>query len=416
MSVVEAACLKKGNFIYRLPSVVMSQLLCYLDTNSLVSLSQVSKKIKKFVTKCFHLSLDLPFTTSFARKIQKNAYIYLKPVLRLKIGHLAPDFIRKNLMLHTLPIQQVPISKQLMLLNLDSLTHICLNLDITENEHTNKYREGFLGMLQSTGALKSLRLLHLVMHQSFLQHFLPENHGRRLMMDGFWADTLVLAVTGVNSSSDDICEGFSNGLRSFIKQVRALKFKLYMCNKQWNEKTTLKFENDFIEYFEIVAPCSFKAEISFSLLKSFVVSTSEITCLKNKHILGKCVIDWRMVRDGCPALETFGGIDLVEFKKIRLKSLRNETTNKTRITKKSKNKRRLRCGNCKGCQKDNCGKCLNCKDMKRFGGKGTRAQACEERKCISMEGLKNKELYESSGDVLTLNVVNAAKLRNCTFR
>ena len=44
-------------------------------------------------------------------------------------------------------------------------------------------------------------------------------------------------------------------------------------------------------------------------------------------------------------------------------------------------KKRMRCGACDGCQKPNCGKCSNCKDMPKFGGKGTKRQTCEERLC-----------------------------------
>ena len=44
-------------------------------------------------------------------------------------------------------------------------------------------------------------------------------------------------------------------------------------------------------------------------------------------------------------------------------------------------KKRMRCGTCDGCQKPNCGKCTNCKDMPKFGGKGTKRQTCEARLC-----------------------------------
>merc|ERR1712142_1126496 len=40
-----------------------------------------------------------------------------------------------------------------------------------------------------------------------------------------------------------------------------------------------------------------------------------------------------------------------------------------------------RCGECSGCVTENCGVCVNCKDMKKFGGKGTKKQACIHRKC-----------------------------------
>jgi hypothetical protein len=40
------------------------------------------------------------------------------------------------------------------------------------------------------------------------------------------------------------------------------------------------------------------------------------------------------------------------------------------------------CGQCEGCTNpDNCGECINCLDMPRFGGQGTRRQKCERRRC-----------------------------------
>ena len=40
-----------------------------------------------------------------------------------------------------------------------------------------------------------------------------------------------------------------------------------------------------------------------------------------------------------------------------------------------------RCGKCDGCQIKNCGICLYCLDMRRFGGKGIKKQACMQRVC-----------------------------------
>jgi len=47
--------------------------------------------------------------------------------------------------------------------------------------------------------------------------------------------------------------------------------------------------------------------------------------------------------------------------------------------------RRWRCGKCDGCKKENCTKCDNCLDMVKYGGFGTKRQACIERKCIEKE-------------------------------
>ena len=46
--------------------------------------------------------------------------------------------------------------------------------------------------------------------------------------------------------------------------------------------------------------------------------------------------------------------------------------------------RRLRCGVCEACFKQDCGNCSSCKDMIKFGGTGTKKQCCKERKCPNM--------------------------------
>ena len=40
-----------------------------------------------------------------------------------------------------------------------------------------------------------------------------------------------------------------------------------------------------------------------------------------------------------------------------------------------------RCGECEGCNREDCGDCEACKDKPRFGGKGTKKQACTWRLC-----------------------------------
>ena len=40
-----------------------------------------------------------------------------------------------------------------------------------------------------------------------------------------------------------------------------------------------------------------------------------------------------------------------------------------------------RCGTCAGCTGADCGKCVNCKDKRKFGGPNKRKQACERKAC-----------------------------------
>ena len=65
------------------------------------------------------------------------------------------------------------------------------------------------------------------------------------------------------------------------------------------------------------------------------------------HQLGKCVLDWRMVREGCPRLKMFGGVSVEEFKELRAKKKKEKDYLKkarARTVRVGKNKRRLRLG------------------------------------------------------------------------
>ena len=55
------------------------------------------------------------------------------------------------------------------------------------------------------------------------------------------------------------------------------------------------------------------------------------------------------------------------------------------VQKSGKGRRRKRCGNCSGCTRSNCGECIFCLDMPRFGGPGSKKQACEHRACVEEE-------------------------------
>jgi len=77
------------------------------------------------------------------------------------------------------------------------------------------------------------------------------------------------------------------------------------------------------------------------------------------------------------------------------KKAKSSPFNSIKVGKRSK---RMRCGDCVGCKSSNCGKCMNCKDMRCFGGKGTRAQACVERKCLMMTRQRRSDKEKNNND------------------
>ena len=432
--------LQQTELLANLPGAVIWELLSYLDTESIISLAGVNTILRQLVMARFHLTMSLPFSSTFSNHLQKNPYSHIKPLLRLRISHLTPDFIRKELMLQAPPVQQLAITKQLLLLNLSSLTHLCLHLEHTETEDTNNYRLAFLAMMQTTGILKQLDKLHMMVHQSFLQHLLPENFGQHLMRDGLRVTKLILTISGEQSSRDIVvtADEYKRGLENFVSLVRASKLVLNISKEPAATKKIKKvLTNNHVEYFELVAPCTFQASLKMSAVREVKVSTPGHGCNLPSHLLGKCVLDWRMVRDGCPALKVIGGVNVKEFKEIRRRKNKGEKVKKTsRTIKVGKHIRRLRfvhainvnklcisyfrCGSCEGCKKANCGQCRNCKDMKVFGGKGTRAQACEGRKCLRMLGGSGKDKKQGrkaeSQELPKIPVVKWTKFILCTIK
>lgn len=74
--------------------------------------------------------------------------------------------------------------------------------------------------------------------------------------------------------------------------------------------------------------------------------------------------------------------------------------------------RRMRCGVCEACLKQDCGSCVSCKDMIKFGGSGRSKQCCKDRRCPNMmisENGDDTEQEEAALDKLT-NLRDAASL------
>lgn len=88
------------------------------------------------------------------------------------------------------------------------------------------------------------------------------------------------------------------------------------------------------------------------------------------------------------------------------------------VRKKGKGLRRKRCGNCSGCTRSNCGECIFCLDMPRFGGPGSKKQACEQRACVEEEDghveddTFAKENLNNSFDIGKISMFNEIKCKS----
>ena len=370
----------------QLPACVIWQLLYYLDTPGIVALASVNNTLRHLVTVSFNLSVSVPFTTSYSNQLLADPYSHNKPVLRMRICRLSPDFIRLDKILHSSFAYYLPISRQLLLLNLSSLTNLCLHLEQTEYSDVETYRVAFLAMLQSTGMFKHLSKFHLTVPHTFLLNLAPENFGTRLMKDALAVDHLVITLmkkkgveivdTGVNSRA----------LENFFSSVRSRRFVLNFCSFDVPTKknTMATLTNDHIEQLKLIAPCHFQAKLKMRKLEELSISTSDQQCPLHKagHQVGKCVLNRAVVAQGCPNLQEPAGVGMKDMME------REAQQKKLRKRKKAKI---MRCGACAGCRVENCGVCRNCSDMKRFGGKGRLRQACEDRKCGGREELECEE-------------------------
>ena len=55
-----------------------------------------------------------------------------------------------------------------------------------------------------------------------------------------------------------------------------------------------------------------------------------------------------------------------------------------RAQKNIASQRRVRCGQCDGCKRKDCGSCVQCLDKKKFSGQGKKKQCCIHRKCTHL--------------------------------
>merc|ERR1719233_553406 len=104
----ECKSVVKSFTLSQLPSCVLWQLLHYLDTKSIVALAGVNTNLRNIVMAKYNLSVNIPFTKKYANYLQKNPYYHNKPVLRLKIDNICPDFIRLDKPLQLNSVQHIP--------------------------------------------------------------------------------------------------------------------------------------------------------------------------------------------------------------------------------------------------------------------------------------------------------------------
>ena len=73
-----------------------------------------------------------------------------------------------------------------------------------------------------------------------------------------------------------------------------------------------------------------------------------------------------------------------------------------------------RCGECEGCMKEECGNCVACLDKPKFGGKGSKKQACFGRLCHMKGHIAAKKKLEELKTVVETNVQqnNSGEIKN----
>lgn len=103
-------------------------------------------------------------------------------------------------------------------------------------------------------------------------------------------------------------------------------------------------------------------------------------CLKIAYFFKASVMGERRAKRGRPLREEWENSTVAERRHqvaLELNQACDEDGNGERVVQA----RRWRCKSCQACLRPDCGKCVACKDMRKFGGKGTKAKACESRAC-----------------------------------
>ena len=124
------------------------------------------------------------------------------------------------------------------------------------------------------------------------------------MKDGLAVGHLVITLMEQQSVKTMNTSEYSNGLQNFVSLVRSETFVLNIFNEPSNKKTVKFLANDHIEQMKIIAPCQFQAQLQMSHLRELSISTSDQQCPLHMsgHKIGKCVMDRRVVAEGCPRL------------------------------------------------------------------------------------------------------------------
>lgn len=116
-----------------------------------------------------------------------------------------------------------------------------------------------------------------------------------------------------------------------------------------------------------------------------------------------------------------GEKDDVDRKEKKRKRRRRKTDSQDEPTESKKDvvsgaARLLRCKQCDGCRRSDCGECVACLDKPAFGGKGTLKQGCVQRQCTNMKEIaatnsvkKRSRKRGRSAD----NVDKSSNSRNC---
>ena len=116
-------------------------------------------------------------------RLLENTYSHNKPVLRIRISKLCPDFQKQVKDVQSNTILNLRRSHPLLLMNISNLTRACLHLEQTEFTDVAAYRVAYLSMLQSVGLFKKLSKLHLTLSQLSHLNFDPGNYGTRIVKD-----------------------------------------------------------------------------------------------------------------------------------------------------------------------------------------------------------------------------------------
>jgi len=303
-----------------LPSVVIRELLMYLDVEALECLSNTCFYFDQLIAGKFLLSIDFPFHADMNAEMVCSNKLEKKPLLKMRCKKTKGD----------MNIEPISMHRQLSLLSLDKLRELDLVPEgITRREGGSRILEfetmlayevfdiQLLILITRMGSLENVTRLdmlvdlkdNLVVFHHFLQKF---------------PSLIELGLTIIERpgmSNDAYIYQYLRRFQEVVAACKAPVLKLTMV-KETRRKMNKVLKNNFVQKLVVEGPCTTNLVLDMDNLKEVEVKLDEFPpynyCTywrskqedRDQHRVGLCCVNIGKLFKTCPKLEKFMGIEV----------------------------------------------------------------------------------------------------------